>query len=165
MKLLVKILKETEDSTLSELHIDGVFECYILEDGYNKEKVYGETRIAHGVYPIEPRKAGKFYNKYKVRYNHNHSLWIRYVVNYGYVLIHIGNTVIDTHGCLLTGQKYNTDDEGDYRLTHSTVAYKKVYNKLTQAWQKKEKVVIAVDRSDSVFEEQEPINMKKVYDI
>lgn len=165
MKLHLKVKGETDESTLSELYVDGRKFCYVLEDGYNKEKIYGETRIPHGVYPIELRKSGKHYWKYKKRYNHNHTFHVRYVANYGYIMIHIGNTVENTLGCLLVGKYHTTDEEGDHKITHSTISYKQLYKVMTLAAQKGRDIVISVDRSGSKYEEQEPINQSKVYDV
>ena len=57
-----------DDATNGLLFIDGVFECYTLEDEIRDVKVYGETAIPYGTYPVEFRKEGGFHNKYSARY-------------------------------------------------------------------------------------------------
>ena len=160
-----KVLKETKRSTLSEVYIDGEFFCYNLEDGFNKEKIYGETRIPHGIYEIETRKEGKHYYKYNNKWGHKWAFWIRHISNFQFVMWHIGNFIEDTLGCPLCGDGYSIDTDGDYRTLYSTNAYKKLYKVLTPVFEKgEEKVLICMDRSESMFEDQEPIDIKKIID-
>jgi hypothetical protein len=157
MILRLDIIRESENSTLSTLSIDGEFFCYVLEDGYNFPKIKGETRIPHGVNKIITRKEGKFFNRYNARYEHPFSLHLMDVVNFSQVLIHIGNTIIDTRGCLLVGMSWGKDrTTGDYIIRRSTDAYKTLFGIISQAVADGECWII-VDRSCSDYEKQDAI--------
>ena len=56
-----------------------------------------------------------------------------------YVYIHIGNTPIDTLGCLLTGFSANTNSSS---ISESTNAYKKIYPIISKAILRGKKVEI-----------------------
>ena len=61
MKLQLIRTQFGDDATNGLLFVDGVFECYTLEDQYQDQKVYGETCIPEGTYPIEYRNEGGFF--------------------------------------------------------------------------------------------------------
>lgn len=131
--------KQTKVSTIGELFVDGKFVCYVLEDGHNEPKIYGESRIPAGTYPVTLRREGKFFQIYSKIYKKSHPmLWIRNIPGFEYVLIHKGNTILDTLGCLLVGKKYfyqkdpNPNDGIDtaqYKILGgtSTPAYDEMY--------------------------------------
>ena len=48
MKIEIKRLIKTENSTIGELTIDGKFECYTLEDKEREVKIKSETAIPKG---------------------------------------------------------------------------------------------------------------------
>lgn len=150
-KLLITVspYKQTDNSTLSKLSINGDFFCYVLEDGYNFPKVYGETRIPGGEYEITRRTSGKFYQRYKKRFKHLSSLWIRGVPNFQYILIHIGNNILNSHGCLLVGSRYALDSD-EYRIYNSTRTYRKLYTKISNHFKKGGEVFIDIKREDPV---------------
>lgn len=54
MKLTLKRKWFTDKSTIGELYIEDVYECFTLEDVYRAEgdKVYGETAIPNGRYIV-----------------------------------------------------------------------------------------------------------------
>ena len=55
MKLQVVRTQLGRDATNGLLFIDGIFECYTLEDQYQAVKVMHETCIPEGTYPIKLR--------------------------------------------------------------------------------------------------------------
>lgn len=114
--------KQTDDSTVGRFHC-GAFECFVLEDGFRKEKVKGETRIPAGKYKLVMRTHGGFYDRYTKLYKEPHPM-IQLVDVPGFedVLIHRGNAVADTMGCLLLGNRYDMIN-GVYRLSESEKAY------------------------------------------
>src|SRR3989304_4581521 len=105
MKLSLHRFSSGNESTLGLLHIDGKFECFIIEDEYREVKVKGETRIPSGTYKILLRKEGGFHEKYLTKYpaSHKGMLWLQEVPGFQYILIHVGNTDLDSAGCLLVG--------------------------------------------------------------
>lgn len=127
IELTHKRILETPNSTAGTLHHNGHFLGFIIEDGYREQKVYGETRIPEGRYKIEKRKAGKFYTKYNMMYNHQWVGHLQNVPGFEYILIHIGNTPKDSKGCLLINNAI-TFSQGNYIGSMSVDAYKSFYN-------------------------------------
>lgn len=129
MKLTVLRLFDDGDSTIGALFIDGVFECFTLEDEYRRVKVKGETRIPAGEYKITLRTEGGFHSRYVAKYGsefHKGMLWVRDVPGFEYILIHTGNTDEHTAGCLLVG---NTAEKRGF-TGDSGGAYVKLYPKV-----------------------------------
>ena len=109
------------------------FKCYTLEDEFRSVKVFGETRIDDGRYPVELRTEGGFHQRYLDKFGdafHKGMLWIRNVPNFKWVLIHIGNDDDDTAGCLLVG---STADKDRGFIGASTKAYKDIYPEIADA--------------------------------
>jgi hypothetical protein len=133
---------QTEDKhTKSVFAIDGKFQCFVLEDGYNRIKVHGETRITPGTREIKLRTEGGMHQDYLAKYGNWHKgmLWIKNVHNYKYVYIHKGNYPKDTLGCLLTNYACDTNKSN---MSQSEVAYKKIYPIISDAILNGEKVEI-----------------------
>lgn len=136
-----------DDSTISDVLIDGVKECYGLEDEYREEKKVGETRIPAGIYRVGVRTVGGFHNRYSKRFAdiHQGMLHILNVPNFEYILIHCGNTDEHTEGCLLVGREGITTP-GDMMVTHSTAAYRAFYPKVIDAALNDDLMIEFVDR-------------------
>ena len=133
MKLTVVRTQFGTDATNGLLFIDGLFECYTLEDQYQAVKVMHETCIPEGTYDIKFRKTGGFHAKYTERYKNAHygMLHIQDVPNFTYILIHTGNTDEHTSGCLIVGEtQQDLEVSKDGFIGSSTVAYKKMYSKV-----------------------------------
>ena len=133
MKLTVVRTQFGTDATNGLLFIDGIFECYTLEDQYQAVKVMHETCIPEGTYDINFRKTGGFHAKYSERYKNAHygMLHIQDVPNFTYILIHTGNSDEHTSGCLIVGEtQQDLDISKDGFIGSSTVAYKKMYAKV-----------------------------------
>ena len=133
MKLTVVRTQFGTDATNGLLFIDGIFECYTLEDQYQAVKVMHETCIPEGTYDIKFRKTGNFHSKYSERYKNAHygMLHIQDVPNFTYILIHTGNTDEHTSGCLIVGEtQQDLEVSKDGFIGSSTVAYKKMYSKV-----------------------------------
>ena len=133
MKLTVVRTQFGTDATNGLLFIDGIFECYTLEDQYQAVKVMHETCIPEGTYDIKFRKTGNFHSKYSERYKNAHygMLHIQDVPNFTYILIHTGNTDEHTSGCLIVGEtQQDLEISKDGFIGSSTTAYKKMYAKV-----------------------------------
>ena len=133
MKLTVVRTQLGTDATNGILLVDGLFECYTLEDQYQAVKVMHETCIPEGTYDIKFRKTGGFHAKYSERYKNAHygMLHIQDVPNFTYILIHTGNTDEHTSGCLIVGEtQQDLEISKDGFIGSSTVAYKKMYAKV-----------------------------------
>ncbi len=146
MKLDVVRTQFGKDATNGMLFVDGVFECFTLEDEVRDVKVMSETAIPLGEYEIKFRNVGGFDRKYKARYGsafHKGMLELQDVPNFKYILIHTGNTDQHTAGCLLIGETQQDLDKGkDGFVGGSGDAYKKFYPKVRDALINKEKVTI-----------------------
>jgi hypothetical protein len=145
MKLQVVRTQFGTDATNGLLFIDGIFECYTLEDQYQAVKVMHETCIPEGTYNIEFRKTGGFHAKYSERYKNAHygMLHVQDVPNFTYILIHTGNTDEHTSGCLIVGEtQQDLEVSKDGFIGSSTLAYKKMYAKVAVQLLQGKKVTI-----------------------
>ena len=133
MKLTVVRTQFGTDATNGILLVDGIFECFTLEDQYQAVKVMHETCIPEGTYDIKFRTVGGFHEKYKKKYQNAHygMLHLQDVPNFTYILIHGGNTDEHTSGCLIVGEtQQDLDISKDGFISRSQIAYKKLYRKV-----------------------------------
>jgi len=133
MKLEVLRFSSQVDSTSGLLFevtdVKRHFLCYTLEDERRALKVKGETRVPAGTYKIELRTEGGFHGRYSKKYPGLHigMLHVQDVPNFEYILIHIGNTDLDSEGCLLVGDSQTQNITKNGFIGSSTDAYKRVY--------------------------------------
>ena len=142
MELFVMRYNSEHEYTDGLFFNDHDFKCYTLEDEFRSVKVFGETRIDDGRYPVELRTEGGFHQRYLDKFGdafHKGMLWIRNVPNFKWVLIHIGNDDDDTAGCLLVG---STADKDRGFIGASTKAYKDIYPEIADALLASEDVFI-----------------------
>lgn len=100
----------TEASTIGELWIDGVFECFTLEDRYRlpwEQKVPGATCIPCGVYPVAITPSPRFHRDLPLVMN---------VHGFSGIRIHPGNVAADTEGCVLVGRVRHHESVQESRL-------------------------------------------------
>ena len=157
VKLTVVRTQFGTDATNGLLFIDGVFECYTLEDQYQAVKVMHETCIPEGTYDIQFRKTGGFHAKYSERYKNAHygMLHIQDVPNFTYILIHTGNTDEHTSGCLIVGEtQQDLEISKDGFIGSSTVAYKKMYAKVAGQLLQGKKVTIEYTTINKLLEKE-----------
>lgn len=146
MKLNVIRHQFGKDASNGLLFIDGVFECYTLEDEVREVKVMHETCIPEGEYEIKLRAEGGFHSRYLKRYGadwHKGMLWLQDVPNFTWILIHTLNDSTQTSGCLGVGssqQDLDLDSKG--KILQSRDAYQRMYPKVRDALLNGEKVTI-----------------------
>ena len=158
MKLTVVRTQFGTDATNGILLIDGVFECFTLEDQYQAVKVMHETCIPEGTYDIQFRKTGGFHSKYSERYKNAHygMLHIQDVPNFTYILIHTGNTDEHTSGCLIVGEtQQDLEVSKDGFIGSSAVAYKKMYTKVANQLLQRKPVTIEYTTIDNLLNKPE----------
>lgn len=142
-KILLLVLERIalkETYTIGKLFIDGKYECDTLEDkvrDLNKNgkfdngevKVFGETAIPYGTYIIDMNTISPKFSKYK-QYEFCKGRLPRLIGVNGFegVLIHIGNKIEDTYGCILVGK-----NKIKGQLVDSTITFKALYEKLDKA--------------------------------
>ena len=111
----------TKQSTIGELSVDGVFECYVLEDvvrPVGAPKVFGKTAIPTGTYAVRVTFSNHFQRLMPLLVNvpggdiHFGGLRIE---DCG-VRMHSGNDAADTEGCPLLGLDKGVDFVGRSRL-------------------------------------------------
>jgi hypothetical protein len=151
MKIDVKRFADNNDTTLGIFYIDGIFECFTVEDQEQKiKKIKGETRIPNGTYQISLRAEGGYHNRYTKKYGsmhkgmlciHNAPNWkiINNNMEFQYILIHTGNTDEHTMGCLLLNDAVSGKT---FTGSSSVDAYKRVYPKIAKALESGKKVTI-----------------------
>lgn len=153
MKLVVDRKWKKSDYTISNLYIDGVKFCNILEDTdrmissdmdldmIKTLKVKGQTAIPTGTYKVTLSVQSPKYTKSKtmMAFCKGYMPRLLNVPGYDGVLIHPGNTAADSEGCLLVGKN---DVVG--RVTNSTYWFKQLYNKMKAAIKRGETITIEI---------------------
>lgn len=114
MNLVVERRPTVQRTTFGRLTLDGVFQCYTLEDVIRERpgvpvsewKVPGETAIPSGQYEVVAVTSPKF---------GPNTLTLLDVPGFTHIRIHAGNDDADTHGCLLVGNRIveQADDGGN----------------------------------------------------
>ncbi len=118
------------DCTIGKMFIDGQYVCDTLEDKVRiGEKIYGLTAIPTGEYKVRMDVVSpKFKDRTWAKPFGGKLPRLVDVPNFDGVLIHVGNTALDTLGCILVGTR-----TGKSRLAYSSVAFNKVMSILTKA--------------------------------
>lgn len=127
MEIKIKRLHGTENSTIGELFVNGVWECYTLEDKERAVKIKGETAIPKGSYKVTINKSNRFKRDLPLLLN---------VPNFEGVRIHAGNTNHDTEGCVLVGTTRSKDFIGQSR---------KAFDKLFKKMQKEKEITLVIE--------------------
>ncbi len=132
MQLDLHRTKNQDDYCAGSLFLNGQFECYTLEDLWREHKIFGITAIPPGIYKIILNWSPRF-KKILPR--------LLDVPFFDGILIHKGNRVEDTHGCILVG-----DEIADGRIPpgKSTPAFDRLYGKLVKAYNDKEEITITI---------------------
>jgi len=125
---LTRLFRNPEE-TIGTISARGQIFGFSLEDEKRTKKVYAETRIPAGSYPVRLRKFGAHHHRYKKRFPQFHKgmLWLMDVPGFTDILIHIGNTHKDTAGCPLIGTQAKINLDNRYSLVNSTQAYINFY--------------------------------------
>lgn len=136
-KMELKLLRKDygEKATEGELYINGVFECYTLEDKVRPypEKVEGETAIWPNTYKI----IIDFSDRFQRLMPH-----ILDVLLFTGIRFHWGNRSKDTKGCVLVGKNKVANDP-DFIGT-SQVAFDALFKKLETAINNGEEIWITI---------------------
>jgi len=129
MDLLLKRVDFSDESTIGELSVDGVFECYTLEDKVRPVKIKGMTAIPAGDYEVVINYSARFDRQLPLLLN---------VPNFDGIRIHWGNTSKDTEGCILVGKTKGKDS-----IEQSRDAFDSLFAKMKAA-SEKEKIFISI---------------------
>jgi hypothetical protein len=121
----------TDDSTIGELSIDGVFVCYTLEDKVRDVKIQNVTAIPYGKYETIINFSNRFQQYMPL---------LLKVPGFEGVRLHTGNKSADTEGCILVGSSKSLNFIGSSRVT-----YKSLFARMKLA-AKKEKIFINITK-------------------
>lgn len=154
MKILVDRKWKKPEYTIGKLFIDDVFFCNTLEDRdrgldnampleeIKKKKVAGVTAIPTGTYNVRMDIVSPKYSMKDWFVNNCHGARMPRLENvkgFEGVLIHSGNTALDTDGCVLVGKN---DVKG--MVTKSKDYFLQLYNKMYAAYKEGEKITITI---------------------
>ena len=133
--MLVRVEREdfTGKSTIGRLFVDGVFECFTLEDVVRPVKIKGMTAIPAGMYEVVVSFSARFQRPLPLLLN---------VPHFDGVRIHTGNTDADTEGCLLVGQSKSKDFVGASRA-----AFAPLFARIQAALPREKVFIEIVDRA------------------
>ena len=136
-----------KESTLSQLYINGIFQCYLLEDKIREVKIASETAIPKGIFSLKLNTYGAKNVDYKKAFGklHEGMIEITGLPNFSFVYIHTGNTIKNSAGCPLCGFGFQFAD-GDFKVSQSVAAYKMIYPKLV-ALSKLETNIITIENN------------------
>lgn len=153
MEIKVDRKWKKETYSIGNLYINGKYFCNTLEDKdrglkqtdpialIKSRKVYGETAIPTGRYEITLAITSPKYSAvkwYKDLCNGKMPRLLN-VPGFDGILIHPGNTALDSFGCLLVGR--NT---AKGKVTDSRNWFKKLYKEMKKAYDKGEKIYITI---------------------
>lgn len=134
-----KYLKE--NYTIGKLHINDVYFCDTLEDKVvdvdksgkidnGEVKIYGQTAIPYGKYKVVLSYSPKF-GRIMPR--------ILDVPGFNGILIHIGNTIKDTSGCILVGRNKTVG-----MVNESTTTFNELFRQMEVAEKTGENITINI---------------------
>ena len=153
MKLLLDRKWKKNTYTIGILYVDGIRFCEVCEDKdrglkqtdtlstIKKKKVYGETAVPTGIYNIRmdiisPKYAGISWYQKVCR---GRMPRLENVPGFEGILIHPGNSALDSLGCLLPGR--NTIKG---QVTSSRDTFEKLFKKMKAAYDRGEKITIEI---------------------
>ena len=136
----IKVIRTilTNEYTVGELSIDGIYMCDTIEDRYRKiqkkeDKIYGVTAIPCGRYPVV------------LDYSPKYSKLMPHILDVPYfegIRIHSGNSDEDSLGCIIVGE-YCPGVAGGF-VKNSRIAYEKLFAKMKKASDRGERIFITV---------------------
>jgi hypothetical protein len=132
MELDLKRVQLDDDVTIGSLEVDGVWECWTLEDTVRADgvKIAGETAIPSGRYTVDITMSPRFKVELPLLVNVDGFVGVR---------IHPGNSAQDTEGCILVGQ-----DRQAKSIGHSRAAFNRLMTKLSAAKSRGEPITLEV---------------------
>lgn len=153
MKLVVERAWPKATYTIGRLFVDNERFYETLEDKdrmlfkddpislIRRTKVYGETAIPRGTYEVHMDIVSPKYAAVTWYKNLCGGRMPRLMDVPGFegVLIHPGNSAIDTLGCILVGRNTKVG-----QLTSSRDTFKALYRKMEAAWKRGEKITIEI---------------------
>jgi len=167
MDIIVNRQKSAKDWTLSTFEsICKTVKGVGVEDEYRSVKVHGETRIPKGTYQLTLTDSPKFSKEYyrdeegnlilakdwnvaspetKRKYAwHHEMITFNGVANFSRVLLHWGNTDLDTEGCYIVGSVFGKT-KGRDGVLNSRKKYTEIYPLIFRAIKKGKSTIKFID--------------------
>lgn len=131
--LLIQVVRKPSKggATIGDLYIDGVRDCFTLEDEIRDEKIPGKTAIPPGKYRVVLTHSPRFKKVLPE---------LLKVPNYVGVRIHSGNKAEDTEGCILVGEEAQENT-----ITRSKEALLELMAAISMAHEAGEQVFIEIE--------------------
>lgn len=140
--------------TIGRLYVDGVYFCDTLEDRdrglkqtdpiatIKSRKVYGETAIPSGTYGVAMNVTSPKYAAVSWYWQLCQGKMPRLLSVPGFegILIHPGNTALDSLGCILVGKNTKVG-----QLTESKATFQKLYKEMAKAVKEGEEITIVIE--------------------
>lgn len=153
MKILIDRKWKKETYTIGRLYVDGVLFCNSLEDKdrglkqtdslstIQSKKVYAETAIPTGIYNVRMDIKSPKYSSYSWYKNlcGGYMPRLENVPGFSGILMHPGNTALDSSGCILVGKNTKVG-----QITDSKNTFSKLYKKMKKAYDKGEKITLEI---------------------
>lgn len=146
MLITVAKIKAGKKSTISSLSVDGKPFCYVLQDAdrglrqgmsmqeISAKKVKGATAIPEGKYQVIINQSARFKRLLPL---------VLDVPGFEGIRIHPGNTHLDTEGCLLPGERYQTAG-GEFTVLDSRSAFSRLFALIQERQQAGEKIWLKI---------------------
>lgn len=131
MNLLIQRKPSSQFATLGDLSIDGVFQCFTLEDPTRPIKIQNDTAIPAGTYKVTITPSQRFGRDMPL---------VNDVPGFSGIRIHSGNTDQDTDGCILLGTTIASDDF----IGNSKAAFALFFVRLQNAIERGEDVTLTI---------------------
>lgn len=135
MKMQLTRTSRQEEFTTGVLFVEGEMFCHTLEphciDWTFEKKRMGKTAIPEGVYQVVEYPSARFKRMMPLLCN---------VPHFEGILIHSGQSVGNTAGCILVGERRGKD-----RLGKSQSTFDRLWETLSGAWKRGETVYIVVN--------------------
>ena len=119
---------EEDGFTLGKIELPCGWTCDTVELPW-RDNEQDVSCIPQGEYWLEKRTVGGYYARYKERWGHEFSIWVRGVPDRTYILIHTGNSTEDTAGCVIVGQAAHPG-----LVINSRKTYEQLYNRAKDLW-------------------------------
>lgn len=152
MKLLLDRIYKGPNYTIGKLYINGVYECDTLEDvdrgltsqmlldEIKAKKIYGNTAIPTGTYIVNMNTISpKFKDRIWAKPYNGILPRLDNVKGYEGVLIHVGNKVEDTLGCILVGE-----NKVKGQVINSTATFYELMTVLLKAYKANEVIELTI---------------------
>lgn len=149
MNLVLQRMAKREGSSYGVIFLDGIHQCFTIEDGHREVKINGETRIPKGEYEIRFRgEVTPLTEKYRNKFDwFTYHLEIQDIVGFTNCYLHIGNRSSDSEGCPLVNSGV-TEVNGEFIGSNSTGAYTELYKLVSDVLNKGEQVFISIRDED-----------------